>query len=250
MDGNVQFKQIILVTDGESNVGVNPVTVAKCANKKGIIISTIGIIEGKDKENPMAEVQNIADAGGGICEFTDINNFSKTMEMVTQASVYKTIEHAVNKELKDILGTEIKETHPESRKKITNIIDKLGEEVTLKCCIIIDCSGSMINKINIAKNSILNLLRVLRLRKGKTEIAVIGYPGREGENHTLLCDFTEDIINLERGFQNISVGGTTPTGYALECAMNLLLEKKCGVNSEHDRLLKFDEEAILSDNII
>lgn len=248
MEKEVHFRQIILATDGKSNVGINPVIMAEKVHQKGITISTIGIIQGNECEEPMIEIENIARAGGGVSEVTDINNFSRTMEIVTQRSIYKTIEHAINKELRGILGTDLNESHPETRKKITKIIDKFGEEATMRCCVLIDCSGSMLKKVNIAKSSIINLLRVMKARKGKTEIAVIGFPGNDGEGNTILCHFTEDLIDLERGLQRITIGGTTPTGSALELAGKMLLNQDNSIELFEEE--ETEDKPILKDSIV
>lgn len=232
MDKIVNFRQILLVTDGESNVGCDPISVARDAYKAGITVNTIGIVNGVAGEKPMVEIQEIANVGGGVWELTDIGSFYKTMEMVTQKSVYKTIEEAVSRELRSILGTGLNDIHPDSRKKIISLIDKLGDEINVKCCIVIDCSGSMANKIDIAKKSILNLLRILKSRKGKTEIGVITYSGKGQSLYRVVCDFTEDIVELERELTKITVGGTTPTGPALKAAIDLFLG-----GSKEDELL-------------
>ncbi|RKD33885.1 VWA domain-containing protein [Thermohalobacter berrensis] len=245
MEKDIEFKQIILVTDGESNVGYSPVEVAQNANQKGVNVNTIGIVTGNKKEKPLAEIQEIAIAGGGLWELTNIKDFAKTIETVTKKSVYKTIEETVNKELKNLLGTELNDMHPTSRKTIIDIIDKLGDEIGIKTCIVIDCSGSMSNKINIAKKSIINLLRVLKERKGKTEIAVIGYPDGDYNLYRILCDFTEDIVELEKGIQKITTGGTTPTGPALQAAVDLLLG-----NEEKEFEDINTDESIFKDNIV
>ena len=57
MDKNIDFKQIILATDGESNVGVNPVMIAKQGYSNGITISTIGIVDEQNKEEPLSAPQ-------------------------------------------------------------------------------------------------------------------------------------------------------------------------------------------------
>jgi Ca-activated chloride channel family protein len=221
LEKTVEFKQIILVTDGESNVGENPVDVAKRAYDKGITVNTIGIIDSSKKEEPLVEIQKIATAGRGIWELTDINNLSQTMRMVTQKSVYKTIEEAVSKELKIVLGKGIEDIHPDSRKKIIDVIDKFGEEINIKCCIVLDLSGSMTDKIEIAKNSVKSLLRFLKERKGKTQIAVIGYPDENESLCNIISDFTEELDILEERIMNIRTGGTTPTGPALIKAITL-----------------------------
>lgn len=225
MDKVLEFRQIILVTDGKSNVGENPVLVAEEAYNRGITVSTIGITDDNKDEKPMAEIQKIANVGGGIWEFTDINKISQTMEMLTQKSVYKTIEETVSKELKEILGTGLEEIHPKSRKKIVDVIDRMENEINIKCCIVLDSSGSMAKKIDIARNSILNLFRVLKNRKGETKIAVVVYPGKNGELSDILVDFTDEITKLERNMLKINTGGTTPTGSALNMAMSLMLEE-------------------------
>ncbi|QIB28059.1 vWA domain-containing protein [Caloranaerobacter azorensis] len=223
MDKKGLIRQIILVSDGESNVGINPIEVSKKAKELGITVSTIGIVNNRTKEKPLAEIQQIANQGGGIWEITDLENFSKTMEMLTVKTVHKTIQEAVNKELKNILGEGLEDFNPESRRKIIDVIDKFGEEIDIRCCIVIDLSGSMTNKISIAKKSIVNLLRTLKQRKGKTEIAVIGFPGTDYEFYKIICDFTEDIDELQKSLSNIATGGTTPTGPALKRAVEMLL---------------------------
>ncbi|KNF07818.1 hypothetical protein CLPU_12c00910 [Gottschalkia purinilytica] len=245
MDKNIEFKQIILVTDGESNIGGDPTIIAKEGNERGVAISTIGIISNEEKEESLAEIQDIATLGGGVWEYTNIQELTSAMSMVTMKSVYKTIEEAVNKELKEIVGTELDEIHPSSRKKITDVIDKLGDEIDIKSCVIIDCSGSMKNKINIAKSSILNLLRVLNGRKGKTEISVIGYPGHKGQDFNILCNFTENIVELEKALQKIEIGGRTPTASALKAGIQLLV-----MDREDEDIEEFKEDGILSSNII
>lgn len=246
MDKNIEFKQIILATDGESNVGVDPIEVAREAFKEGITISTIGIIEKGSKEKPLAEVQKIAEVTKGIWEITDIDNFSSTMEMVTQKSIQRTIEQAVSKELKSILGQDLEELHPESRKKIIDVIDKMDKEIDIKCCVVIDCSASMSKKIDIAKRSILNLFRVLKIRKGKIIISVIGYPDGNSAYVKVLCPFTESMVNLEEAIQDIKVGGTTPTGIALQKAVELLTNKF----EDEDSIIDEINEEVFKKNIV
>lgn len=219
---NIEFKQIILVTDGESNEGVDPVLVAKDSTRSNITINTIGVFE-RQTEKSIAEIKEIAEASGGVWEHTNIQNLDTAMSMVSMKSVYNTIEETVNKELKSIIGNELEDIHPSSRKKITDLIDKLGDASDIKCCVLIDCSASMKRKIDIAKSSALNLLRVLNSRAGKTEIAIIGYPHRE-KDYEVLCGFTDNIIELEKGLQKIRLGGRTPTGMALKGAMEEILD--------------------------
>lgn len=222
MDKVIEFKQIMLITDGESNVGIDPVRAAREGRESGVTTSTIGIIDNTKNEKPLTEIKDIAEAGGGVWEITNIQNLSEALSMVTVKSVYKTIEEAVNKELKELIGTGLNDIHPESRVKVTDMIDRLGDEINIKCCVVIDSSSSMTNKMDMAKKSILNLLRVLNQRKGKTEIAVISYPGKNDEQYDVLCEFTEDITLLEESLKKIVIGGNTPTGPAIRSAVRLL----------------------------
>lgn len=239
MDKIIEFRQIMLITDGESNEGVCPISVAKEGHARGVTTSTIGIINGTNEEKPLKEIKDIADAGGGIWETTDIQNLPIALSVATVKSVYKTIEEAVNKELKEIIGTGLVDIHPESRIKVTDMIDKIGDEINIKCCIVIDSSGSMTNKMNIAKNSILNLLRILSQRKGKTEIAVISYPGKSLNQYEVLCNFTEDRESLEKSLHKIQIGGNTPTGPAIKAAIDLLCKKdKLGIKIEEEIIYK------------
>lgn len=243
----IEFKQVILVTDGESNEGDSPLFVSKECGDKNITINTIGITDSTN-EDSMTEIKDIANLSGGVWEHTDLNSLDTAMSMVSMKSVYNTLEETVSKELKNLVGSEIDEIHPSSRKDIVDLIDKLGDSSDIKCCVVIDCSGSMKRKIEIAKSSALNLFRVLSSRKGSTEIAVIGYPYKT-EDYNILCDFTSNIIDLEKGLQKIKTGGRTPTGSALRSAMNLLEGNLSSMESEEFCLGDF-EDGLLSSNVI
>lgn len=239
MDKTIEFRQVMLITDGESNEGIDPITAAKEGHRRGVTISTIGITDKTNDERPLSEIKDIAEAGGGVWELTNVQNLSMALSMVTVKSVYKTIEEAVNKELKDIIGTGLNDMPPQSRIKVTDMIDRLGDEINIKCCVVIDSSSSMTNKMSMAKKSILNLLRVLNQRKGKTEIAVISYPGKNQEQYDVLCEFTEDIVLLEESLNKILIGGNTPTGPAIKSAIELLCNNfNLGTNTEEEMFFK------------
>lgn len=239
MDKIIEFRQIMLITDGESNEGIDPISAAKEGHAKGVTISTIGITDKNNDERPLKEIKDIAEAGGGVWELTNIQNLSMALSVATVKSVYKTIEEAVNKELREIIGTGLNEMQPQSRIKVTDMIDRLGDEINIKCCVVIDSSSSMTNKMSMAKKSIINLLKILGQRKGKTEIAVISYPGKNENQYDILCDFTEDITKLEDSLNKILVGGNTPTGYAIKSAVELLCNNmNFGFNVEEEIVFK------------
>ena len=165
-------------------------------------------------------MENIAEKGGGICELTNLENLSETLSKVTVKSVYETIEEVVNRELKEIIDVDMEQVHPRERNKITRIIDQIGNEVTLKCLILLDASGSMKKKIDIARKSILELLMFLEERSGENQIGVMVFPG-ESRYYELLCDFTKDVGELKNKIKFIKTGGTTPTGPAIEGAIKI-----------------------------
>ncbi len=84
MERDVTIKQIILVTDGQSNVGGDPIEAAENAYKNGIIVNTIGIVEQKGtSEDALNEIMHIAKAGGGNYEYTYIDELFQTMQSLT-----------------------------------------------------------------------------------------------------------------------------------------------------------------------
>ena len=61
------MKQILLITDGCSNVGVSPVIAAAQAQTEGVTVNVIGVIDhGELGVLGSEEIQEIAAAGGGM----------------------------------------------------------------------------------------------------------------------------------------------------------------------------------------
>lgn len=59
--------QILLITDGCSNHGEDPLAIAALAKEQGITVNVIGIMEeNRHDHEAMKEVEGIALAGGGI----------------------------------------------------------------------------------------------------------------------------------------------------------------------------------------
>lgn len=216
------LNQIILITDGESNVGENPILAAKSAREKDIRVNTIGIID--NNKEAMEELESIAEVGGGVFEATHLRNLSEALSKVTIKSVYQTIEEVVNSELKEVMDLDMKELNPTERTKVLKIIDRLGNESKLKCLILLDVSGSMKHKIEIAKKSIFELITFLKERKGVTEVGLMVFPG-EGSYYELLWNFTEELDEIREKTNPIITGGTTPTGPAIEGAISMFCEE-------------------------
>ena len=217
--------QIIVISDGQSNVGPDPSDMAELALTNNIRVNTIGIIDNNRNKDSILELESMAERGGGVCELTSLDNLSETLSRVTINSVYSSIEEVVSNELKELMDVDLNEINPNDRNKIINMIDKIGNEINLKCLILLDTSGSMKNKINIARKSVLELLMFLKERKGENHVGFMTFPGKDGY-YQLLCDFTMDIDELKEKIENIDTGGTTPTGYALEGAIKAFIEEE------------------------
>ncbi|TCO71356.1 vWA domain-containing protein [Marinisporobacter balticus] len=243
----VEIRQIIVVTDGKSNVGGNPVTAAAEAYRENVIVNAIGIMDDRGSDDDsLCEVEKIAQMGGGIWENTIIQNLGQTMHVVTQKTVNKTIETIVGKQLKAIMGKDLEDMPPKVRSKVIDYMEQLGEEVNIKCCILMDCSGSMKNKMSTARQSIIELMHSLKGRKGKNQVAVISYPGQNGEFTALISDFTENIGALKDKVFGLKAGGTTPTAAAINSAVTLIK----GINHEELEDVVRNSEPLLKESMV
>lgn len=241
----MKINQIIVVTDGRSNIGGDPIIAVREAVGNNIVVSAIGIVDKPDtNESPIEEIQNMAKSGRGEWELTYIENLSTTLHMLTQRTVNKTISTVVNKQLKEIIGAELDEIKPESRNKFIEYIENISDEIHIKCCVLMDCSGSMKPKIHKARESIIDLMNSLKARKGKSEVAVIAFPGSGKEMTRVISDFSDDIDIIKNEIRNMNVGGTTPTAPAIYKAIELFT----------NRALKSDEtieeEPLFAENIV
>ncbi|ABR50618.1 conserved hypothetical protein [Alkaliphilus metalliredigens QYMF] len=223
------IRQMILVTDGESNIGGDPISKAKEACQRGIVINTIGIVDGKmQRENPLDEVINIAKAGGGSYEFSYIDQLYETMQSLTYKTVNETLQSVVNKQLKVVLGHNLEEMAPFERSKILGHIDRFSEEVTIQCCLLMDCSGSMASKIHLARHSILDLIHSFQGRRGKVELAIVAFPGEGKEGYSVIHHFGEEDKNVKEKLYQMKPRGGTTTAIAIEEGIKLLEALRVG----------------------
>src|SRR5690554_1528697 len=124
--------QIIVISDGQSNVGPDPSDMAELALTNNIRVNTIGIIDNNKNKDSILELESMAERGGGVCELTSLDNLSETLSRVTINSVYSSIEEVVSNELKELMDVDLNEINPNDRNKIINMIDKIGNEINLK----------------------------------------------------------------------------------------------------------------------
>ncbi|MEF2968725.1 hypothetical protein V3851_23265 [Paenibacillus sp. M1] len=212
------MKQIMLITDGCSNVGESPVMAAALAKQEGIIVNVVGIVDyGTIGELGSLEIAEIAKAGGGMSSLSGTQKLAQTMQMLTRKTVVQTIQHAVNKELKQILGNaSVEELPPEQRSQVVEVIDELSETSSLDVALLIDASASMKPKLAAVEEAIRDMMLSLGARKGSSRLAVFHFPGSHGgEDAVLDLDWTTDLGSVRSIFQRIAMRGATPTGPAI-----------------------------------
>ncbi len=104
LKNQIVFQQIVLITDGYSNVGVPPIEAAKIASDQGIIVHVIGISDYSSKEiEGRREIEEIAKSGGGYSQIVELGHVAKTVELFTKKTMNSTIQQIVQQQLKEVL---------------------------------------------------------------------------------------------------------------------------------------------------
>ncbi|TCZ74353.1 VWA domain-containing protein [Paenibacillus albiflavus] len=213
------MRQIILITDGCSNVGTSPVIAAAFAREEGITVNVIGVVDyGELGELGSQEIKEIAQAGGGMSRIVSSKQLSQTVQMMTRKTVMGTIEQAVGKELRQILGdTNISQLPPDKRAEVVHVIDEMTESADLRVAVLVDASASMKPKLTAVREALQDLVISLRSRMGKSEMAVFHFPSSVGTDSEIAMDsaWTSDLAKVDKMFYKINMKGTTPTGPAL-----------------------------------
>jgi Ca-activated chloride channel homolog len=212
------MKQIILITDGCSNVGIDPVIAAAEAKEEGIIVHVIGVIDqGEIGELGATEIAEIAKAGGGLSRIVTPGELSQTVQMMTRKTVTNTIQQAVQKELRHLLGGGggLTELPPEQRGHVVQAVENLAENVDLRVALLVDASASMKPKLSAVQEAVQDLMISLRARTGLSELCVFRFPGLHGTDAQLDLNWTRELAKVPNLFYKINMRGTTPTGPAL-----------------------------------
>lgn len=222
------LKQILLLTDGCSNHGEDPIAMAALANEHGITVNVIGVVEESviDQE-AMKEIEGIAASGGGVSQVVYAHQLSQTVQMVTRKAMTQTLQGVVNQELKHILGksASIEELPPEQRGEIIEVVDELGETVNLEILILVDTSASMGPKLETVKEALFDLSISLNSRIGNNEYALFIFPGKTSDVDKIL-DWTPKLESLSSVFPKLTIGGMTPTGPAIKAAIQYFSQKR------------------------
>jgi len=222
------LKQILLITDGCSNQGEDPVAMAALAREQGVTINVIGVVEQDTiDEQGMKEIEGIATAGGGVNQIVYSTQLSQTVQMVTRQAMTQTLQGVVNKELQQILGakTSMEDLPPEKRGEVMEVVDELGETVDLEVLVLVDTSASMKHKLPTVKEALLDLSISLNARMGDNQFSVFVFPGKRVEVERVL-DWTPRLESLSSIFPKLTTGGITPTGPAIREAITYFKKKR------------------------
>jgi Ca-activated chloride channel homolog len=219
-----KIRQILVVTDGCSNIGDDPIEAAMIARRKGIVVNVIGVVDQGDMgKQGRDEAMSIADAGGGMCRIVHPADLAATAQMLTHQTMQLTLQQVVNKELLQVMGQQTEDLPPEKRAAVMQVVDKLEEELRLELIVAVDTSASMREKIPTVREAIRDLSLSLQARLGESQVAVLTFPGTGDTLTERVQDFDVkvDMRRLESLF--IARGGT-PTAPAIVEAIRMFDE--------------------------
>ncbi|MDP4103940.1 MAG: VWA domain-containing protein [Bacillota bacterium] len=242
-----RIRQILLITDGCSNQGEDPIAMAALAREDGITVNVIGVMEQDTiDEKGMKEIENIAMSGGGVSQIVYTQQLSQTVQMVTRKAMTQTIHGVVNRELQQILGKSqtLEDLPPEKRGEVIEVVDELGETVDLEVLILVDSSASMKQKLPTVKEALLDLSISLNARSGNNYFSVYVFPGKR-DNVEQVLDWTPNLQSLTKVFSQLTTGGITPTGPAICTAISSFNQNR----SMRRSLLSRDDESFFEESM-
>ncbi|WML55502.1 VWA domain-containing protein [Neobacillus sp. PS3-12] len=241
-----KIRQILLITDGCSNQGEDPIAMAALAREDGITVNVIGVMEQDTiDEKGMKEIENIAMSGGGVSQIVYAQQLSQTVQMVTRKAMTQTIHGVVNRELQQILGkSQTLEDLPRKRGEVIEVVDELGETVELEVLILVDSSASMKQKLPTVKEALLDLSISLNARSGNNYYSVYVFPGKR-DNVEKVLDWTPNLQSLTKIFSQLTTGGITPTGPAIRTAISSFNQNR----SMRRSLLSRDDESFFEESM-
>ncbi|WP_026688680.1 vWA domain-containing protein [Alteribacter aurantiacus] len=237
------LRQVLLLTDGCSNAGGDPVAIAALMKEQGITVNVIGILEeSQHGEHGLNEVEQIASSGGGISQIVYAKQLSQTVQMVTRKAMTQTIQGVVNKELQQILGEEheLEDLSPAKRGQVVEVVDDLGETMDLEVLILVDTSASMTKKLPMVQEALIDLSVSLRSRTGANQFSLYSFPGKRQDVEKRL-GWTPHLDSLSGVFKKLTPGGLTPTGPALQEALHIFYKRMDRIEVERDERTDLEE---------
>jgi len=248
------IKQIILITDGCSNAGLNPIVAAAQAASAGVTVNVIGIVDqGEIGRSGVAEAEAIAQAGNGMCRIVELKDLAQTVRMMTQKTVAETIRSVVEKELKKTFAVDsVEQLSPVKRAHVVKVMDDLSEQADIRVCLLIDTSASMRSKLSSIEDAIYDLSLSLEARAGKSEISVLHYPDASGESAAVAMSWTDRPADIRRLFGHLVMRGVTPTGPAIMGALSYMLDGRIdrSRSAEEQERLREQETGMLQDYVV
>ncbi len=230
------LRQILLITDGCSNRGEDPVAVAALAYEQGITINVIGIMEqhATEETSGLREIEEIAMSGGGVSQLVYPSSLSQTVQMVTKQGMTQTIQGFVNKELASILGKgeTLESVDPEKRGEIMEVVEDMGETCTLEVLVLVDTSASMYHKLPTVKEALIDLSISLNARIGDNLFSMYHFPGKRKDIEQIL-EWSPHLNEISSTFPTLASGGITPTGPALQEAIYQFGQKNLMRSMKH-----------------
>lgn len=226
LDQQVSLRQILVVTDGCSNVGGDPVESATRARRQNIVVNVIGVVDKGDMgRQGRKEAESIAQAGGGMCRIVQPMDLSATAQMVTHQTMSLTLQQVVNRELLQMMGKSTEDLPPHERASLMQVVDKLEEELNLELVVAVDTSASMREKLQTVREAIHDLALSLSARVGRAQVAILAFPGQHDAPADVLQPF-ETKVNVQVVEKLTIARGGTPTGPAIEAAIDLIVTNK------------------------
>lgn len=229
--------QLVLITDGRSNAGSDPVAAAAHARAEGIVVHVIGVVdEGGIGERGAAEAAEIARAGGGLCRIVRPGVLSGTVREVTRQTVVRQFRDPTvcggSHHFPVAAGVSaLASLSPSERAHLTSRIEQWAETVPLRVALLVDASGSMKPKFAAVREAVFDLALGLKSRRGPGEIAVFHFPAPDGA--ALDAGWTSDPAVAGRLFERLEMKGVTPTGPAILRVVDFFMEGDCGLLGDY-----------------
>ena len=238
------LKQILLITDGCSNKGEDPSLVASIACEQGICVNVIGVLADDEREDSegLREVEEVALSGGGVSQIVYKQDLKQTVQTVTKQAMTQTLEGFVNKELKQILGSEetLEDLDPEKRGEIVEVVEDMGETCDLEVLVLVDTSASMHDKLPTVKEALIDLSISMNARIGQNRFSIFSFPGKR-KSIQKVFDWSSQLDSVSTIFPKLSSGGITPTGPAIRDAMYQFAKKSMRRSLKHEEAPNTEE---------
>jgi len=228
------LKQIIVITDGHSNQGRDPIDAAREAKEYGITVNAVGVLDtGWMGSRGRQEVEGIAHVGGGVCQFTAAEDLGQTIYTVTTQLTRSYSQLIFNRQLRQKTGAGLTSLSPAQRAALVPLLMKLEEEIEMDVVLVLDTSGSMIKKKLALEESLAEMMICLGHRMGTVKLAIVQFPGPAG-NGCLIKPWQLNNARTSLILRAVTFGGPTPTGPAIEAAVTLLLPDEAVVSRRAD----------------